>query len=80
MKTHLVKIFVSFLMAFAFGCGGSTSNKKSSIVTETPGKNMLSVKSMHDDLSVLWSVIKELHPILKWITVQKMWYAITIWI
>ncbi len=62
MKMHLVKIFVFFLMAIAFGCGGNTSNKRRGVITETLGKNMLSVKSMHDDLSVLWSVVKELHP------------------
>ena len=62
MKTPVVKIFIPFLIALSFGCGGNTVNKKNSVITDTLSKNMLSVKSMHDDLSVLWSVIKELHP------------------
>jgi hypothetical protein len=64
MKSSVVTIFVSFLIAITLGCGGNTSNKKSNVdaVTTDTSKNMLTVKGMHDDLSVLWSVVKELHP------------------
>jgi hypothetical protein len=65
MKVSLVTIFVSFLIAITLGCGGNASHKESNadaITADTVAKNMLTIKGMHDDLSVLWSVVKELHP------------------
>lgn len=44
--------------------GCNSNSKKRQVSNQSLGNTdtMLSIKSMHDDLSILWSAIKELHP------------------
>ncbi|MBO9673152.1 MAG: hypothetical protein J7577_06895 [Sphingobacteriaceae bacterium] len=63
MKAPLLRLLIPFLTAITLGCGNNTSHKVgNSTAADTVAKNLLPVKSMQEDLAVLWDAIRELHP------------------
>ncbi|WP_419700479.1 S41 family peptidase [Mucilaginibacter sp. NFX135] len=68
MKTNLEPVFKTFLYFFTAiiiaACHQPGSKKEASLkpTSADAAIQKLAVKSMHDDLSILWSAIKEMHP------------------
>lgn len=58
MKITTNKFLIPVMIVMLSGCNGSPAKKDH--VAEQP--NTVSVKEMHDDLTILWSAIREMHP------------------
>jgi hypothetical protein len=64
MSLNIKTILYLFIVIIVVGCGQQETKKQPSSKTDVAdtAAHKLSVKSMRDDLFILWSAIKEMHP------------------
>ena len=62
MKTTISLLLIVLNVAILPGCNSNQQKSKLPNQSTTDTGSIKSVKSMHDDLTILWSAIKEMHP------------------